>query len=71
VHAVAGDANSHKGVYRVTVEGVLTVNGSPTNASRWVEGTSTVTVADGRLTVASGAGASNNKLCFLELSAAG
>jgi hypothetical protein len=48
-----------------TAEGVLTVNG----AGRWVEGTQTVNVADGRLTVASAAGASGNKICFVEISA--
>ena len=63
---VAGDPNTNrKPAYRITAEGVLTVNG----AGRWVEGTQTVNVADGRLTVASGPGASGNKICFLEISA--
>ena len=35
--------------------------------SRWVEGTATVTVADGRLTLTNAAGASNNKICFIEI----
>jgi len=66
VRIVAGDPNTTKKLaYRITAEGVLTVNG----AGRWVEGTQTVTVADGRLTVASGAGASGNKICFIEISA--
>jgi glucose/arabinose dehydrogenase len=71
VHVVAGDPNSHKGTYRITVENALAVSGTPTGAVRWFEGTQTVTVADGRLTVANGAGASNNTLCFLEVSTAG
>jgi hypothetical protein len=67
VHVVAGDPNVHKAAYRITVEGVLTVNGNPNGATRWLEGTRTVTVSDGRLTVANGAGASSNKICFIEI----
>ena len=70
VRVVAGDPVSNNGVYKVAVEGVLTVNGTPTPAARWVEGTATVTVTDGRLTISSSAGASNNKLCFVEIASA-
>ena len=48
-------------------EGVLTVSGTPTTTTRWIGGTKTVTVTDGRLTIRSGAGASNNKICFVEI----
>jgi hypothetical protein len=64
---VSGDANHFDSVFRTTVEGVLTVNGTPTTSTRWIEGTSTVTVSDGRLTIRSGSGASNNKICFVEI----
>jgi hypothetical protein len=47
---------------------VATVSGTPPSSTRWLEGTSTVTVDDGRLTLSSGAGASNNKICFVETS---
>jgi glucose/arabinose dehydrogenase len=67
VRAVAGDAGHFDSVFRTTVEGVLTVTGTPTTSTRWIEGTATVTVTDGRLTIRSGAGASNNKLCFVEI----
>ena len=67
VRAVGGDAAYFDGVFRTTAEGVLTVNGSPSTSARWVEGTSAVTVADGRLTLRSGSGAVNNKLCFVEI----
>lgn len=67
VRIVAGDPATSSAVYRYTAEGVVTVDGTPTPANRWVEGTRTVTVSDGRLTIANGAGASNNKLCFLEV----
>jgi hypothetical protein len=67
VRIVAGDATSHSSVYRITAEGVLTVNGTPNATNRWLEGTQTVTVTDGRLTIANGSGASGNKICFLEI----
>jgi glucose/arabinose dehydrogenase len=67
VRVVSGDAQHFDSVFRTSVEGVLTVNGTPTSATRWVEGTATVAVSDGRLTVRSAAGASNNKICFIEI----
>jgi hypothetical protein len=67
VRVVAGDASHFDSVFRLAVEGVLAVNGTPTSATRWREGTVTVTVSDGRLTVTNGTGASNNKICFIEV----
>ena len=67
VRLVSGDASNFDSVFRTTVEGVQTVSGTPTTTTRWIEGTSTVTVTDGRLTIRSGAGASNNKICFVEI----
>ena len=52
---VTGDASNYDSVFRIAAEGVLVVNGAPTT-SRWIEGTATVTVADGRLTLTSAAG---------------
>lgn len=68
VRIVAGDASHYDSVFRLLAENVLVVSGTPTSANRWVEGTATVTVSDGRLTVSNGSGASNNKICFLEVS---
>jgi glucose/arabinose dehydrogenase/PKD repeat protein len=67
VHLVSGDPTQVNSVFRVNVEGVLVVNGTPTPASRWVEGTATVTVSDGRLTVSNATGASNNKVNYLDI----
>lgn len=67
VFLVAGDATSYNSVYRINVEGALTVSGTPTSANRWIAGSRTVTVNDGRLTVSNGAGSSNNKICFIEV----
>jgi YVTN family beta-propeller protein len=67
VFVVSGDADHTDSVFRVNVEGVLTVSGTPTTSTRWVSGTRTVTVNDGRLTVSNGSGASNNKICFIDI----
>ncbi len=67
VWGVSGDATAFDSVYRINVEGLLTIAGTPTTSTRWMTGTNTVTVTDGRLTVSNGTGASNNKICFLEI----
>ena len=67
VRAVAGDPTYFDITYRIAVEGVLTVSGTSNSASRWVEGTATVTVLDGRITIRSAPGATANKICFVEI----
>jgi hypothetical protein len=67
VRVVAGDASYFDSTFRIAVEGVLAVNATPTSANRWAEGTVTVNVTDGRLTIASASGAVNNKICFVEV----
>jgi hypothetical protein len=69
VRIVAGDPSYWDSVHRISAEGVLVVNGTPTTSNRWVEGTATVAVSDGRLTIGNYAGASNNKICFIEITA--
>jgi hypothetical protein len=46
---------------------VLAASGTPTSSIRWFEGTVTVTVSDGRLTISNATGASNNKICFVDI----
>ncbi len=70
VTLVAGDAQFFDSVYRFNVEGQLTVNGTPTSGSRFVTGTRTVTVTDGRLTVSNASGSVNNKLAYVEVTPA-
>ena len=65
----AGDPSSTSASYRILAEDVLLLEGVPSADHRWVEGLGTVVVTDGRLTVRSGSGASNNALAFLEVSA--
>jgi hypothetical protein len=67
VRAVAGDPSHVDSVYRLNAESVTVVNGTPTSAARWVDGTATVSVTDGRLTLTNGSGATNNKLNFVEV----
>ena len=67
VHLVAGDPSFFNSVYKINVENVLTVNGTPTSGKRFIEGTKTVTVTDGKLTVTNAAGSVNNKLDFIEV----
>src|SRR4051812_24223338 len=69
VHVVSGDAGFIDSVYKIDVEGALTVDGTPTSSNHWVEGTKTVTVSDGKLTISNAAGSSNNRICFLDISA--
>ena len=64
---VSGDAIRNNSVYRYDVEGTQVLSGTPTSANRWITGSNTVSVADGRLTVTNGVGASNNKLCFIDI----
>ena len=68
VRIVAGDAGFFDSVFRTNVEAVLAVNGTPTSANRWIDSTVTVTVSDGRLSLSNATGASNNKVCFIEIS---
>jgi len=67
VRIVAGDSDNFDSNFQINVEGVPVVNDVPTTTARWVEGFGVVTVNDGRLTVTSGAGASNNKIAFIEI----
>ncbi|HZN69214.1 MAG TPA: PQQ-dependent sugar dehydrogenase [Tepidisphaeraceae bacterium] len=67
VRVVAGDPAATGSTIRYNLEGALAVSGSTTTTNRWVEGTRTVTVGDGKLTLANGSGAVNNKVCFIEV----
>lgn len=67
VHLVAGDPSFIDSVYKINVEGVLTVNGTPSSNNRFFEGTKTVTVSDGRLTITNASGSKNNKLDYIDI----
>jgi hypothetical protein len=67
VRVVAGDPSFTDSVYRINVENVPAVNGTPDDAHHWFDNTVTVNVTDGRLTISNASGAWNNKICFLEV----
>jgi hypothetical protein len=68
VRVVAGDPSYWDSHYSFLAEGATVVDATPSEAQRWHEGTVVVSITDGRLTVANGPGAANNKLCFVEIS---
>jgi len=70
VDLVAGDPSFFDSVYKYNVEGMLVLNGTPTNANRWVEGIATVTVNDGRLTLTNASGSVNNKIDYITIAPA-
>ncbi len=67
VHVVAGDPDFVDGRMNTLVEGVAAFDAAPGASSQWIEGTVVVQVTDGRLTLANGPQAQNNKLSFLEI----
>jgi glucose/arabinose dehydrogenase len=70
VQLVAGDAGHYDSVYKLNVEGMPALSGTPSSAQRWIVGTATVSVSDGRLTISNASGAVNNKICFIDISSA-
>lgn len=71
VHLVAGDPSYLDSTYRMLVEGVLAVEGFPSETQRWFEANVTVTVTDGRLTLTDAVGSSNNKVAYVDILSAG
>jgi N-acetylneuraminic acid mutarotase len=67
VRVVAGDPKVYNSAIRISAEHVIVAEGATTAADRWVDGTTTVSVTDGALTLESAPGAVNNKLCFVEI----
>jgi len=67
VHVVVGDPSFADVVSKLTVEGVLAVNGTTSSSNRWLQATVTVSVNDGKLTVGNLAG-SYNKICYIDIS---
>ncbi|QOV87471.1 glycoside hydrolase family 88 protein [Humisphaera borealis] len=55
------------GVYKIDVEGVRAIDGVQTDASRWLSGSKTIAVTDGKLTVKAGSGASGAKVNFIQI----
>jgi len=62
-----GDSAFIDNTIRVNAEGQLVLSLNPSDAVRFASQSRQVTVNDGRLTVTNGAGAANNKICFIEI----
>ena len=67
VRIVAGDPSAYDSVYALNAEVVLVTSGRATGSRHWFDGTQTVVVADGRLTVSNAPGSRNNKIAFIEV----
>jgi len=68
VRLVVGDpATSSSGAVNVLAEGAQALAGSISEAKPWLEGSSTIVVTDGRLTLSNGSGANANKVCSVEV----
>ena len=70
VKVVAGDANYYDSRYVIKAEGTTVVDGTPSSAKRWVEGTATVNVTDGRLTLTTGSPGYNGKINSIRIASA-
>ncbi len=68
VKIVAGDPDNYSGhTYVYDAEGTNVVSGTPTSGNRFISGTASISVSDGRLTITNGTGAQNNKIAFIEI----
>ena len=68
VHLVAGDPWNYDSTYKINVENVLALSGTPTASNRWVEGwNGWVDVSDGRLTISNASGSVNNKIDYVDI----
>jgi hypothetical protein len=68
VHLVAGDPmDVFDAVYAINVQGILAVSGTPTPANKFFEGTLSVIVQNGLITVSNAAGSANNKIAFIDI----
>ncbi len=67
VHVLSGDPTAIDSVYKINVNGVRVINGTPTAAQHWFDGTVTVTVTTGILNVTNARGSVNNKIDAIDI----
>jgi hypothetical protein len=67
LHVVLGDPSYFDGTVILLAEGSEVARGRTTASAPWIDQRAVVTVTDGRLRLSCAAGASNTKICFLEL----
>ena len=69
VHILCGDPTYCDSTFRVAVLGITVVDGMASPSRHWIEGSQTVTVSNGQLTVTNVSGAANSKICQIDVSA--
>src|SRR5262249_30080894 len=67
VHILTGDPTAIDSVYSLNADGVNVVTATPNSLNLWADGTQTITVTNGLLTITSGARASNNKIDAIDI----
>jgi hypothetical protein len=67
VHILTGDPTATDSVYALDANGVNVVTATPNSLNLWADGTKTITVTNGLLTVTSDAKASNNKIDAIDI----
>jgi hypothetical protein len=67
VHLLVGDPDNIDSVYKINVQGVLAINGTPTSTIRWFSNTINVTVTNGFLVISNAAGSQNNKINVIDI----
>ncbi|MGH7177176.1 MAG: hypothetical protein ACREJC_07345, partial [Tepidisphaeraceae bacterium] len=70
VRLVAGDPDFTDSIYKMNLEGVAGVTGTPRDDIRWFRRWMNVQVNDGRLTLSNSPNGSNNKIAFLDIKSA-
>ena len=69
VHIVSGYNSFVSGSrYQIDANGTQILDGTPSSGNTWISGTATVSVTNGRLTVANGPQAANNIIDYIEIS---
>ena len=68
VSMTAGDAQYWDSTYGFAIEGQQILSGKPDSNNRFIDGSGTVTVTDGRLTLTSSGGSYNNRIASLDVS---
>lgn len=69
VHLVSGDPDYIDSVFRINVNNQLVVSGTPSNNNHWIQGTATINVTNGLISVTNGTGSQNDKLDFIDITA--
>ncbi|MGH7177793.1 MAG: hypothetical protein ACREJC_10465, partial [Tepidisphaeraceae bacterium] len=70
VRLVAGDPDFTDSIYKMNLEGVSALAGTPRDDIRWFRRWVNVQVNDGRLTLTNATGSSNNKIAFIDIKSA-